>query len=288
MIRLLQFVNLSYYRAIEFLAAPRFYSFFLRPEVGAAYGVGLRAKLRLIRQFQRNVQKIPTASYWQEHLTMAAKILEIPPSLEGDVIECGCFKGGSTANLSLVCSLVGRKLIVCDSFEGLPPPDESETVHEEHFSNRVIAYEQGQYQGTLSEVQRNIREYGNIDVCEFVKGYFCDTLSSLDRPLVFAFVDVDLHKSLEDCLTAIWPRLQEGCYLFSHEAQDLDYIALFFDRAWWREKLHTEPPGFIGAGTGLPVVRIREGSFIGYTRKLGLARQPAMEVSAPQERTTAY
>ena len=40
----------------------------------------------------------------------------------GVVVECGCFMGGSTANLSLVCGIVGRGLIVYDSFEGLPRP----------------------------------------------------------------------------------------------------------------------------------------------------------------------
>ena len=40
--------------------------------------------------------------------------------MEGVVVECGCFLGGSTANLSLVCEVVGRELIVYDSFEGLP------------------------------------------------------------------------------------------------------------------------------------------------------------------------
>ena len=225
--RPLQLANQLYCRAIEFLAAPRFYLFFLRPEVGAYYGVGLGTKLRLIRQFQRNVRRIPTASFWQEHLTMAAKILEIPPSLEGDVIECGCFKGGSTANLSLVCSLVGRKLIVCDSFAGLPAPDNLDRVHELPFRGTKCVYDKGQLEGPLAEVQENIRKYGCLSSCEFVKGYFKDTLSKLDRQFVFGFLDVDLHQSLRECLDAVWPRLQEGCYLFSHEAQDLDsYRAL--------------------------------------------------------------
>ena len=54
---------------------------------------------------------------------MAVKLLEIPPEVEGVVVECGCYLGGSTANLSLVCEIVGRELMVYDSFEGLPDPD---------------------------------------------------------------------------------------------------------------------------------------------------------------------
>ena len=51
---------------------------------------------------------------------MSAKLVAIPPEVPGAVVECGCFGGGSTANLSLVCDIVDRELIVCDSFEGMP------------------------------------------------------------------------------------------------------------------------------------------------------------------------
>jgi O-methyltransferase len=44
------------------------------------------------------------------------------------VVECGTYAGGSTANLSLVCALVGRELEVFDSFEGLPDPEARDDV----------------------------------------------------------------------------------------------------------------------------------------------------------------
>ena len=34
---------------------------------------------------------------------MAAKLLEIPPSVKGAVVECGCWLGGTTTNLSVIC-----------------------------------------------------------------------------------------------------------------------------------------------------------------------------------------
>jgi O-methyltransferase len=255
-----------YERIVRFLSLPVFVLFFLNSS-DAQYRIGVLKRLRLIWQFRRNTRRIKTASDWREHLTMAAKILEIPRSIEGDVIECGCYKGGSTANLSLICQLVGRRLLVFDSFEGLPQPDESDRIHEMDVSGRVIEYEKGQYTGRLDEVRHNVSAYGALDVCEFCKGYFKSTLPKLDRKIVFAFVDVDLRESLEDCLRELWPRLQDGCLLFSHEAQVVPYVAKFFDTAWWISQLNTPPPGFVGAGIGLPVVGIRQGSQIGYTRK---------------------
>jgi hypothetical protein len=255
-----------YESLVQFFSLPLFVLFFLKSN-GSQYGVGFAKKLRLIWQFRRNTRRIKTASDWREHLTMAARILEIPRTIEGDVIECGCFKGGSTANLSLICKLVGRKLLVFDSFEGLPQPEESDRIHEMDVSGRVIEYQQGQYTGRLDEVRENVRACGALEVCEFYKGYFNSTLPELDRRIVFAFVDVDLKESLEDCLKELWPRLQDGCLLFSHEAQVVPYVAKFFDGAWWSSHLNTPAPGFVGAGIGLPVVGIRQGSQIGYTRK---------------------
>jgi hypothetical protein len=51
---------------------------------------------------------------------MAVKLLELSPGLKGDLVGCGCYRGGTTANLSLVCDTVDRHLYVYDSFEGLP------------------------------------------------------------------------------------------------------------------------------------------------------------------------
>src|SRR5262249_42214441 len=63
-----------------------------------------------------NKHSIPTGTSFKCHLAMALKILETPPDLAGEVVECGTWKGGSAANLSLVCKIVGRKLRVYDSF----------------------------------------------------------------------------------------------------------------------------------------------------------------------------
>ena len=122
----------------------------------------------------------------------------------------------------------------------------------------------------------NVERHGCLEVCEFVEGYFEHTLPARTEPLVLAFIDVDLHDSLVDCLLSIWPRLLTDCRLYSHEAQDLGFVARFFDSAWWRRHFGTAAPGFVGAGTGLPVQRIGAGSSLGYTTKgWNQAIQPA-------------
>src|SRR5262245_27868567 len=84
------------------------------------YKLGLWRKYRLGLRMFMNKLRIPTGTSYKSHLAMALKIFETPPDVEGDVIECGTWMGGSAVNLSLACKLAGRKLRIFDSFQGLP------------------------------------------------------------------------------------------------------------------------------------------------------------------------
>ncbi len=151
----------------------------------------------------RNKQLIqPNGTSFKSVLAMALKILETSPDQPGIIIECGSWKGGSAASLSLVCQITGRKLHIFDSFEGLPIADEAD--------REGPAYQSGDFRGTLDEVKRNITHYGAIDACIFVKGWFADTLPHLTETVLLAYLDVDLEASLNDCVRYLWPRLIDG------------------------------------------------------------------------------
>ena len=126
---------------------------------------------------------IPTATSYKAHLAMALKIFETSPDVPGNIIECGTWKGGSAANLSLVCKITGRKLIIYDSFEGLPDG--------KHGDREAKHYKKGDYCGTIDEVKSNIAKYGAIECCQFIKGWFDDTLPKLNSAVLLAFLDVD-------------------------------------------------------------------------------------------------
>jgi O-methyltransferase len=210
-----------------------------------SYKMSLFRKLKLGLTMLINTRRIPTGSSYRAHLTMALKMLETPPSVLGDIIECGTWKGGSAANLSLVCRIVRRKLKVYDSFEGLPEPKVGEHI--------APASAKGAYHGTLEEVKSNIKRYGAIECCEFVPGLFENTLPKLNSPLLLAYLDVDFEASLHTCVKYIWPNLVDEGYLFTDESVLLDYVALFYSEKWWSKYFNRTPPGLIGAGTGLPL-----------------------------------
>lgn len=198
----------------------------------------------LAYRMYRNNKRIKTGTSFKTHLAMALKLLEMDPQVKGDVIECGTWNGGCAANLSIICKMTGRKLRIFDSFQGLPKP------HEE---DREGHYSEGDFHGPLETVKENIRKYGHIDCCEFVQGWFKDTLHKIDFPIVMAFVDVDLEESLDQCVRGIWPNLVQGGYLMIDEVVSTDYCSIFYSEKYWDKYFGETPPGMIGAGSGLPL-----------------------------------
>lgn len=208
-----------------------------------AYRIGAWNKLILGLRFFLNGIRIQTGTNYKTHLAMALKLFETAPEIKGDVVECGTWKGGSAANLSLACRIVGRKLRIYDSFAGLPEGDS--------LDREAKLYERGDYAGTLVEVRANIQKYGAPECCEYVSGWFKDTLPRLQSPVVLAFLDVDLEASLDTCVRHIFPNLTPQGHLFIDEVTGTDYCALFYSERWWRENFNQNPPGLIGAGVGL-------------------------------------
>lgn len=142
--------------------------------------------------------------------------------LQGDLIECGVAKGGMSLFLGGFAKRYGRKMYALDSYEGLPPPDP--VLDNKYFKEGD--YKAKPERGDLlerfrAEVEK--RELG--DVITPVKGFFSDSLPTLDDDLrlAFAHVDVDLYYSAMDCLRALWPRLVDGGLFvmddFFHHAQ---------------------------------------------------------------------
>jgi O-methyltransferase len=181
---------------------------------------------------------------------MAMKLLEIPPNVAGSVVECGCWKGGATVNLSLICEITGRTLKVYDSFEGLPEPKSGDAIAEQTFKNGFIP---GIFGGTLGEVTDNVRKYGAFDSCEFHQGWFENTLPDHEGDIVLAFWDVDFFASLHDCLINLWDSVIDGGFIFMDEYINVDYCAVFYSEKFWDKYFSIVPPGLIGIGTGVQV-----------------------------------
>jgi O-methyltransferase len=223
------------------------------PRIHPAYGLTWRRKIRLAVRMWRTTRSVWTGTSYKAHLAIAAKLFEIPPDVQGVVVECGSFVGGSTANLSLACEIVGRELVVYDSFEGLPAPEPGDKYAKEGQTGALAA--------DLETVRENVRRFGAIERCEFRKGWFSDTLPAHTEPVVLAFLDVDYQASLDECIRNLWPHLTERGYVFIDEYVLTDYCALFWSERYWRTHFDTTPPGLIGAGSGVGVGQYYLGPF---------------------------
>jgi len=236
---------------------------FICQPYGAAYGVRPRDRARLAWAFHQIVRAVPAGTTALSHLAMAREILALPPTLAGDLVECGAWKGACSASLSLVAALVGRKLIICDSFAGLP--DEGAHLYLAPHSETYGYLRGGMFAGTQDEVRATLRAYGRPEVCEFVAGYFAESLQGWSRTVAFAFLDVDLPVSFHACLRAIWPYLTDGGALYVDDVRWMKIAQVFFDEPWWQANLGCGAPGLIGSGCGLPISVYA--SNIGYVRK---------------------
>lgn len=204
--------------------------------------------LNKIELVQRNVH---CAHGQYEFYVMQAMILNLP--IDGPIIELGCYKGGSTAKLSLICKLTGRELYAFDSFEGLPAPSKQDLKHEYTpiiYPKKSVSYVAGEYTGSLEEVKRNVSKFGSIEICKFIKGRFEDTLPNFNVKPACIFMDVDYIESARTAIKFLWPRLSPGGLFFSHESGVLDFIKAITDQDWWKKEMNQPPPLIYGAGYG--------------------------------------
>lgn len=210
---------------------------------------GRSLRRRLLADLDRAYRGLPCLHSPGQFLIIADYILNA--AVPGDIVECGAYKGGSTAQLSLIARDTGRKLIVCDSFQGLPEPEASEETMRGYRDAPGLRFRAGDFAGSLEEVRSSVQRFGSIESCTFVPGFFKDSLPGLDVTAAFVVADVDLISSTRDCLAALWPRLQSGGTWFTHDAHSDDYLRGMLDAEWWQRALGASPPVLFGGGSGL-------------------------------------
>ena len=120
--------------------------------------------------------------------------------VEGEVWECGVYRGGTAAMMARILKKYGpwKRLFLFDTFAGMPATDSQKDFHQ-----------QGDFADTsLESVQRFVQE---AERCVYRQGFIPETFSGLESArIAFAHIDVDIYRSILDCLEFIWPRLAFG------------------------------------------------------------------------------
>lgn len=230
---------------------PIIYDFIFSP-IGQKYGVTKKQRIMLLKKFMTVIENVDSATSLETHITLAKYLLSLPKSKNEFVVECGCFKGASSCSISIICKIIGKRLIIYDSFEGLPSITKNNKTFYPHIKV-TEKYKQGMYKGNLDVVKKNLINYGEFSQCIFRKGFFEKTLPSHKEKVGFIFLDVDLPNSTKACIKNLWKYLKNDGYIFTDDSCDMDNVKIWFDTLWWMKNLNTNAPGYIGSGCGLPL-----------------------------------
>jgi len=123
--------------------------------------------------------------------------------IDGEVWECGVYKGGTAALLAGVMAdkSMGKVLRLFDTFSGMPKVNPSIDRHHE-----------GDFADTLME--KALENVGHSEIVRCHKGFIPDTFKGLEESRIcFAHVDVDIYRSIMDCCEFIYPRINRGGFM---------------------------------------------------------------------------
>ncbi len=180
-----------------------------------------------------------------EIIQVMAKIFSLAPEAQCVIAEAGSYKGGSGAKLSLAAEKAGRRFFLFDSFEGIPRHDEK---HDKNIFGGDAYFPPGSYKGSLEEVKKNIKTFGKIECCTFIKGWFDQTLPFFKEPVGAVYVDVDLRSSTETCIEFFYPLLVSDGAIFSQDGHLPWIVDLMKDDEFWNKKIKRARPDIKGLG----------------------------------------
>jgi len=131
--------------------------------------------------------------------------------IEGDIVECGVYRGGSAAVLGSAMIGLGderpRKLWLFDSFAGMPPAGEQDGA----FSHTL----EGTYVGSEQETRRLLALAGvPPGRFQIVTGFYAETFPTIEAPpTALLHVDCDFYEPVKLTLEKFYPRLSPGGFV---------------------------------------------------------------------------
>jgi len=205
-------------------------------------------RVRLMLKFLTIHNNIECQHTQEQIISFSIAFMSIPTTEQGCIVEAGVFKGGSSAKFSLAAKYVNRELVLFDSYQGLP---ENKEAHERSILGHSIKgwFNKGAFCGGLEEVKYNIDKYGKIEVCNFIEGWFDDTMPLFSKKIAAAYLDVDLASSTKTCLKYLYPLIIPGGVLYSQDGDFPLVIEVFNDDEFWEKECGCKKPYIEGLGT---------------------------------------
>jgi hypothetical protein len=141
------------------------------------------------------------------YLTLLQSVAE----LDGDIIECGVFRGRSLIRMAMVAKQVCPEKVLygLDSFDGFP----AEAITEGDLGpGRSMEKVRGRFKGAASVPSRLLRTAEELGLnVRLVPGYFDQTLPKLKtRRFCFVHLDCDIYESYKTCLETLYDQVVPG------------------------------------------------------------------------------
>lgn len=151
------------------------------------------------------------ARLWSFILNIKQIIIE---DIKGDFAELGVWHGNTAAILAYYANKYSRKVYLFDTYEGFNKKDLA----------GIDADKQMAFDDTSINLVKEVIGI-NVDACEFVKGYFPDSITDTHKSKKYSVVslDCDLYEPMKAGLDFFYPLLSKGGVLLLH-----DYSSL-----WW-------------------------------------------------------
>jgi hypothetical protein len=149
--------------------------------------------------------------FWALLLNLKQVLAEGVP---GDFAELGVWRGNTAAILANFAALNDRKVFLFDTFEGF------------HAKDLVSVDRDKSMNFTDTSVETARRVVGEPSrCCEFIKGYFPDSVTDEARKARYAVVslDCDLYEPMKAGLEFFYPRMTRGGIFFLHDYSSLQW-----------------------------------------------------------------
>jgi O-methyltransferase len=138
----------------------------------------------------------------------------IKRKIPGSFLELGSYKGYSAILIQKILSSLEdkRRLIIFDSFQGLPKKDPKDLLDEDSTNNQKIFLDnrrinQGWFKSSKEVLLENFKLFGVLPP-KIIEGWFEDTLpTQLPEKIAFVHLDGDFYTSTKVALENIFPKL---------------------------------------------------------------------------------
>jgi O-methyltransferase len=145
----------------------------------------------------------------------------ITNKIDGDMVECGVWKGGSMlaiAETLLKFNDSGRQLYLYDTFEGMSEPTEHDISFNDQKAERLLDADKNKEKNltwaysTLDTVKQtmSLSDYPEANI-HYIKGKVEDTIpATIPNKIALLRLDTDWYESTKHELTHLFPRLVKG------------------------------------------------------------------------------